>query len=158
MANRRRNNVVHGAAIIAAVLFVGLVCDTVSSLLTLERDRERVQDAYKVEWARRFKTCRTLAEVKALPQPSIGSLNIVDFPDGSWLAVAWHDTHDAEGEHAGLEGEWNGIVMRDSKGRTFWSTYHICGFEGFSGEFLNPKAKTLDTAERNAEFPRVRVS
>ncbi len=54
---------------------------------------------------------------------AVGDLGIVlRFPDGTWMAIQYHDRHDP------IEEWYSLAVIRDSEDRWFYSDYHFCGY------------------------------
>ncbi|PIS47029.1 MAG: hypothetical protein COT17_05600 [Elusimicrobia bacterium CG08_land_8_20_14_0_20_51_18] len=81
-----------------------------------------------------------IPEGTAAPAPfEDAKLVKVSFPDGSWLFVAEHDTHDD-----GLG--WDRAVFYDSRGDMRATSHHFCDWEGLLGEMTlySKDAKTLD--------------
>jgi len=121
---------------------------------TIESIRTRRMRAFERKWISELANVMSPKQVGILnDRIGEGRVDCRKFPDGSWVAVAWHSIHDG----GALLGEWDAVVLRDSTGREFQSHHHFCGYEGFEGEFNQVPAKSAAELIDKLDFSMRRV-
>jgi hypothetical protein len=93
-----------GLLVIAGIVLLFVIAPTVGRLQA------------RAEAIRLLKNAKTVDEAEAV----VGRLGLCSrFPDGSWRAIRYRDSHAWPG--------WSVAIARDSEGRLFASSYHFCG-------------------------------
>jgi len=100
--------------IVATAVIVAISLSGCKESETETEANRRLEDSVRI-----LQAAQTMNEL----DKAVGDLGIVlTFPDGTWMAIQYHDRHDP------IEEWYSLAVIRDSEDRWFYSDYHFCGY------------------------------
>lgn len=105
--------------------------------------KNKHRNEYLSFWIDKLKSCKTVQEVKSLPEDLRPDLIVTrSFSDGSWLAAVTTSMDQRR--------NFNAALLYDSKGKAFSFTKTFSGYEGLHCEINNIKGETLTEFYANA--------